>query len=214
LRRRLLYLGLALFLAGTICLAVGAVNLNNITLTPVSESLEKWELVGNLKSGTTYVLYIESGDEWGEPFANGAFVDPQPVNVTLTSPDGGDIRLQAFFYGLAPTSPLYREGTPPTIVSVVYQSTDSSSLDVDTSSSSRIRFTVKKNDNFTARVLEPGSWVTTPPNYMMFFEEVTLNKQAYTLLVASGGLLAVIGLVTLIFTALAKGKTRRGKTRK
>jgi hypothetical protein len=207
------YLGLGLFLVGTICLTVGAVNLSNVTLMSVTDSYGEWEIVGNLKSGTTYVLYIESGDEWGEPFASGAFNDPQPVNVTLTSPDGGETSFQAFFYGMPPTDPYYKEGTPPTIVAVDYQDIDTSSLDVD-ESSSRIHFTAKKDGNYTARVLEQTSWINTPPLYMIFYEEVALNKQAYTILVSSGGLLAVVGVVAFVLNAFAKGKTKHRKTRR
>lgn len=213
MRRKLAYFGLSLFLIGIICLIVGGVNLRNVTLTEVNTSSETWEVVGSLVGGRTYQLYIESGDAWGEPFAHGDFEDAQPINVTVYSPNGGLTKLQAFFYGLPTTSPYYREGTPPAMVDVVYQLVDNSSLQVD-APSSRIRFTAKKDGNYTVRVLEEGLWVKAPPNYMIFYEEVVLGKDLYTLLVLFGGLLSIGGGVISIWSALGKKHVKRRKAHK
>jgi len=197
-------------LIGVVCLIVGSVNLRNLTFLSVDVSSGEWELVGNLIGGRTYVLYIESSDEWGEPFKNGDFVEAQPVNVTITSPNGGVTKLQAFFYGLPSSSPYYKEGTPPAIVDVTYQLVDNSSLQVD-APSSRIRFNAKRDGNYTARVLEEGLWAKSPPNDMIFYEEVIPNKDLYTLLVLGGGLSAVGGGVGSVWGGLGKKSVKRTK---
>lgn len=213
MQRKLLYFGLSLFLIGVICLVVAESEFKNVRLIPVIESIGVWEIAGNMTSRKTYVLHIESGDAWGEPFKNGDFTSPQPVNVTITSPEGGVTKLQAFFFALSVSNPYYQEGEPPTIVEVRYQTVDYSSMQVD-ASSWRIRFTVKRDGPYTARVLKEGLWSTQPPNDMIFYEEVFESKDVYALLVLSGGLLCTVGGITSMWGVFAKESAKRKRVYK
>jgi len=214
LQRKLLYLGLSLFLIGIICLIVADVKFKEVKFTTVITSPPgSWEVTGNLTSKKTYVLDIESGDEWGELFKNGTLTSPQPVNVTITSPEGGVTKLQAFFYGLSTSSPYYQEGTPPIIVEVAYQTIDDSSLQVD-GSTSQIRFTVKRDGAYIVQVLKEGLSSREPPNEMRFYEEVFLSKNVYDLLVLSGGLLCIVGGVISVWSIFRKESVRRKRMHK
>jgi hypothetical protein len=214
LRRNLLYSGLVLFLIGLVFVVLGFSVFGTTSLVPVSQSYDQWEVVGNLANGKTYEVYIESNENWSQPFTKGDFTEPMPINVTIVSPGGGLTILQAFIFSFAPTSPMYKEGTPPAVDHVVYQHIDNSSLSVDTSISSKIRFSVKEAGNYTSRVVEQGLWSPTPPSYMIFYEEIIATRQAYTMTVSSGGLLSVIGVVTLLWSAFGKERTKRKRLRK
>jgi hypothetical protein len=169
LMRKLFYFGLLLLLLGMVCVAVGAVNLQNVKSVEVGRSsVEVWSYACNLTRGNTYWVYIESNAAWGVPFNTGAFTSPQPVNVTITSPGGGVTSLQAFFDSVSTSNPAYRQGTPPAIVYVSYENVDYSSLGVDTTSG-KIRFSVGESGMYTARVLKAG-WIDTPPDFFVFYK--------------------------------------------
>lgn len=209
-----MYLWLSLFLIGVTFLFVCEAFLRNVEQVKIAGTEASWELQGNLTSGKTYMLFIVSAEEWGKLFNDGTFTEPQPVNITITSPEGGGVTIfQAFFFGLPSTSSLYQEGTPPAIVNVTYQIVDDSSLQV-TASSAEIRFTVKRDGLYVVRVLQQLLAARDPPLEMLFYEEVFLNKDVYIFLVLSGGLLCIVGGVMSIWSIFGKGRVKRRRMRK
>ena len=211
-----MYFWLSLFLISVAFLIVGEVFFRNINYVEIARTPPvSWELQGNLTSGKTYMLFIESAEEWGKLFAEGMFDKPQPVNITITSPDSSGVTiLQAFFFSLPPPSGSpFQEGTPPAIVNVTYQIVDDSSLQV-TASSSEIRFTVRRTGLYVVRVLQQLLAVRDPPLEMLFYEEVVLNKDVYIFLVLSGGLLCIVGGVMSIWSIFWKGRVKRRRMRK
>lgn len=214
LRGKLPYFGLALLLIGLVCVIVGQIGLRNVKDVEAGQSDELvWYYSCNLTSGNTYRVYIESNDAWGEAFRTGALNTPQPVNVTITSPGGGTTSLQAFFYSEPPTSPLYHEGTPATVVEVRYQNIDESGLGV-ASSPAEIRFMAKQNGVFTVRVLEEGLWSPEPPNFFIVYREVSQDREAYTVLASLGGVLSIIGGVTFIVSLFRRESVKHKKAGK
>jgi hypothetical protein len=209
--RKLTYLGVMLLLLGIVCGVVGAVNLQNVTSVNVGQSeSEVWSYALNLTSGNTYWLYIESGNAWGLAFTTaGGYTTAQPVNVTIASPSGGVTSLQAFFYSIPPTSPYYKTGTPPAIVDVIFENVDYLSLDAD-SSSGKIQFSVKESGLYNATVIN-GGWIDTPPAFFRFYEEVASNRNSYALLASGGGVVGIIGGVTLVVSVFRKGGVRHKK---
>ena len=214
MRRKLLYLWSSLFLIGVTFLFVGEAFFRNVAQVKTVGTEVSWELQGNLTSGKTYILFIESAEEWGQLFNNGTFTEPQPVNITITSPEGGGVTIfQAFFYSVASTSPLYSEGTPPVIVNIAYQIVDDSSLQV-TASLWQIRFTVKRDGLYVVRVLQQLLAARDPPLEMLFYEQVFLDKDIYTPLVLSGGPLCIVGGVMSIWSVFGKERVKRRRMRK
>jgi hypothetical protein len=209
-----LYFWLSLFLIGATCLIVSEAFFRNVKFEEIARIEGSWDFQGNLTSGKTYILSIASSEEWGKLFNDGTFTEPQPVNITITSPEGGNVTiLQAFFFGLPSTSSLYQEGTPPAIVNIEYQIVDDSSLQV-TASSSQIRFTVRRTGLYVVRVLQQLLAARDPPLEMLFYEEVVLNKDGYIFLVLSGGLLCIVGGVMSIWSIFGKEKVKRRRMRK
>jgi hypothetical protein len=212
-RRKLLYVGASLLFIGLTCLIVGGLFLKRVNYVEVSEARTdlSWKLSSNLTSKKTYLLLIESGDKWGDPFLHGGIEDPQPVNITITSPDGGFTRLLAFFYALKPTGQYYEEMNLA-IVEVDYLSVDEGCLDV-TEPSSQIRFTVKKDGYYNVSVLQQGL-AETPPNWMAFYEEVIPDKDVYLNVVLSGGLMCVVGVIVFVWSITRRESIKhRGKHR-
>jgi hypothetical protein len=204
-------MGLFLLVIGLICLVFGEVKLSNVKLTSIGQSdYEVWDFACNLTRGRTYMLYIESNDEWGVAFTQGAFDRPMPVNVTISSPEGGVTKLQAFFYGEASTNPLYKQGTPPAIVQVNYLNVDDVGLRPDTSSM-QIRFNVEQSGSYAARVLREGLWSDTPPDFFIFYEESVQNGEIYSFTVAVGGVISIIGGVMLVVGIFRKEGTAHRK---
>ena len=209
-----MYFWLSLFLIGATCLIVSEAFFRNVKFEEIARIEGSWDFQGNLTSGKTYILSIASSEEWGKLFNDGTFTEPQPVNITITSPEGGNVTiLQAFFFGLPSTSSLYQEGTPPAIVNIEYQIVDDSSLQV-TASSSQIRFTVRRTGLYVVRVLQQLLAARDPPLEMLFYEEVVLNKDGYIFLVLSGGLLCIVGGVMSIWSIFGKEKVKRRRMRK
>jgi hypothetical protein len=204
---KLPYFGLILLLIGGICLAVGEINLKNMNIIEVSHEDTVWSYTVNLTRGITYGVDISASDDWGKPFGSGDFSNPMPVNVTIASPGGDLTSLQAFFYGLASTSPYYEVGTPPAIVAVSYQNVDSVGLEAD-SLSGYIRFMAKQNGLYNVTVLQEGLWSKEPPDYILFSEEVVPNKEFYSLLATSGGALCAVGGVTFIVSLFRSRNTK------
>jgi hypothetical protein len=211
--RKLSYFGLTLLLLGIVCVMVGGANMENVKSVEAGHSdVEVWNYACNLTSGNTYWLYIESNAAWGAAFQSGGFTDAQPVNVTITSPGGGVTSLQAFFLGVSATSPYYRQGIPPAIVSVTYDNVDYNSLSVDTTSG-KIRFAVKQSGVYNASVLDEG-WIDTPPDFFIFYKEVPSDSETYTLLTSGGGVVGTFGGVTLVVSIFRKEGVKRKRTRK
>jgi len=207
---KLSYLGLTVLLIGLVCLAVGEVYLANVKTVPVGQEYSVWSSACNLTSGMAYGVDIESGLDWGVPFSNGAFTKEQPVNVTITSPQGGVTRLQAFFLG-GPAAGFYREGIPPTIVGVNYLNVDDAGLTVDYVSS-QIRFTVRQSGPYTVSVLQDGLWSNKPPSYILFFKIVAPNSETYSLLASGGGVVGTVGGITFILSLFRSRNTKRRRT--
>jgi len=215
LMRKLSYFALIVLLLGIICIIVGAVNLANVKSVEVADNKNQpseWYFAANLTRGNSYWVYIEANAVWGEPFNNGAFTTPQPVDVTITSPGGGITSLQAYFYGLSTSNPDYREGTPPAIVEVTYENVDSSSLSV-IGTSGTISFSVEESGIYTVRVLNED-WISTPPDFFVFYKDVSSNSGTYTLLASAGGVLSVFGGITFVMSIFRKEQVKHKRTRK
>lgn len=211
MRRSILFVGVSILLIGLILIAIGSVGLRNVRLDPVAVSeYEVWDLSAYLTRGKTYVLYVEYGIEWGASFVLGHLEMPQPVNLTLVSPNGGETKFQAFFYGELPSSPYIGQASLA-IVDVKYFNVDYSCLDVD-ESSSKIRFHIKESGNYTVRVIaEELKWTTGPPEQLIFYEEVPENRDFYILFIEVGGPLLLLGVIfsTWGFKATKKLKVKR-----
>jgi hypothetical protein len=181
--------------------------LKNIKLEPVARTEGSWEVAGHLSKDTTYVLRIESGDEWDKVFTKGDINVPQPVNVTIVSPDGGLTKLQAFFFGSPSTSPFVPQA-PTAIVEVKYIFVNSGSLKVE-EESTLIRFTVKQGGTYKARVIEEElKWATGPPLEMIFFEEFAENRDFYMFIRSVGGVLCSVGVIVSIWGAVTTKRIR------
>jgi hypothetical protein len=212
---KLAYLGLAILLIGLVCFAVGEFYLANVKTVTISTQYSVWSSACNLTSGTTYGVDIESSQDWGTPFSNGAFTSPQPVNVTITSPEGGVTRLQAWYLG-GQAAGYYKQGIPPTIVAVDYLNVDDAGLTADYGSS-QIRFTVKQSGPYNVSILHSsidGLWSTHPPDYIMFFKLVAPNSETYSLLASSGGVVGTVGGITFIVGFFRSRNTKRRRTHK
>jgi hypothetical protein len=213
--RKLTYFGLTLLLLAIVCIVIGAVNLAKVKSVDVGDNKNQpttWYFACNLTSGNTYWVYIEANAAWGVPFNDGSFSTAQPVDVTITSPGNGTTSLLAYFYSISTSNPDYREGTPPAIVDVVYENVDSSSLSADLTSGT-ISFFVEKSGTYTVRVLDEG-WIDTPPDFFVFYEQVPLNSETYTLLASAGGVLGIFGGVTVVVSIFRKGGAKHKRTRK
>ena len=215
MRGRLTYFGLALLLVGLVCVVFGAINLSNVSPKAVSpgESVGVWNITRNLENGRTYRLEIESGDGWGTPFAKGDFTEQQPVNVTITSPTGGNTSLQAWFLGLETSSPYYQEGEGPTVVEVTYQNVDETGVRVETSST-RIRFTARLSGEYVAYVHQEGLWSDVPPLTMAFYEDFVENREAYVVVASAGGIAGTGGGVIFLVNAFKRETAKHKKTRR
>ena len=216
LMRKLLYFGLILLLLGIACVVVAEANLQNVRSVDVGDNKIPglaWYFACNLTSGNTYWVYIESNAAWGVPFSDGSFNSSQPVSVTITSPGGGVTSLEAFFYGISSSSPEYREGTPPAIVGVTYENVDSSSLSVNMNSAT-ILFSVEKSGTYNVSVLNDGWILNSPPDFFVFYEQVSSNNGTYTLLASAGGVLGIFGGVTVVVSVFRKGGAKHKRTHK
>lgn len=169
-----------------------------------------WCFTADLLEMRVYGLFIESADEWGELFNQGLFDKPQPVNLTITSPNNGVTKIQVKFYGLPSQNPYYREGQPPAIVDVYYFTVDSSSLEV-ISSTSLIQFSVKKGGNYIVQVLQESEGLAArdPPNQMYFAERIFESENIYRFSTLSGGSLCVTGCFISLWGYVGKGKVKK-----
>jgi hypothetical protein len=202
-------------LTGLVVILIGDMGLNNIKLEAIARSENSWEVTGYLFNDKTYVLRIESGDEWDKMFTKGKFDVPQPVNVTIVSPSGNLTKLQAFFFGVPSTSP-YVPQAPTTVVEVEYFFIDSNSLKVE-EESTLIRFTVKKEGTYTARVIEEElNWARGPPLEMIFFKEFVENGDFYMFIRLFGFVIGMVGFSISIWGAATTKKvmTKKRKTSK
>jgi hypothetical protein len=214
LASKLSYIAFIVLLIGAACLVFGEVNLQNVKAVVIERSGDfVWYYSFNLTKQKTYRIDIESTNTWGAVWADAGFTQPQPVNVTITSPGGGVTSLEAFFYSELPTSPYYHEGTPPTIVEVAYFNVDDAGLSAN-SPAQFIRFLSKQSGLYTVRVLEEGLWSKTPPNYFSLIEEYTPNVETYSVLALGGGVLGTIGGVVCVTSVFRKRPARPKKARK
>ena len=209
---KLLSFGLILLLIGVICLGIGESNLRNVNSVEVEHEDTVWSHAANLTYGITYGVDISASDDWSKLWGDGTFTQAMPANVTITSPGGDVTSLKVFYYGERSSTPYYPEGIPATIVAVQYENVDTASLLVD-SSSVGIRFMAKQDGPYNVTVLQEGLWSKEPPDYILFFKEVTPNSETYNLLSAAGGVTCVLGGVTCLVT-LFKGRNTRRRSRK
>jgi hypothetical protein len=203
--------GLILVFVGVICLVVGTYNLSNVNVVQVERVESVWSGAVDLTHGNTYGIDIQGSEDWGKPFANGDFTEAMPVNITITSPQGGTTYLEAYFYGLNPDSPYLT--VSPIIVDVKYQNqTDRAGLAIDYSTP-HIRFMAKQDGYYNATVQKKGMWSTEPPDYITFLEEVTPNRETYSLVAMAGGVFCAVG-GTVFIVGLFKNHNVKRKSRK
>jgi hypothetical protein len=210
---KLTYIGLILLLIGVVFLAIAETNLGNVKLVEVGLQDTVWYYATNLTSGRTYRIDIVSSDDWGKPFGDSTFTKAMPVNVTITSPTGGVTALQAYYLGLETTNPLYKLGTPPAIVDVVYQNVDDAAMRVEFPSS-EIRFIAKQTGLYNVSVLQAGLWSKDPPDRIIYYEEVAPNRNAYSILAFGGGILGTVGGATSVASLFRNRGSKHKGTRK
>jgi hypothetical protein len=185
---------------------LGFGSIKRVRLEEIASATASWEISKNLMKGHTYVFDVFSSYEWREDYAQGGYEDAQPVDVVIISPNGSETKLQAFFYAYIPSTDFgYRE--IPKIIRVEYGSTDSRSLDVD-KSYRQVRFTVIKEGNYTARVIEETLyWAIGPPKEMVFEEEVVEDQNLFMNILQSSGLMCLFtGVVISVWMARADKK--------
>lgn len=212
--RKLQSLALIVILIGVIFLVIGEVNLANSYQTQVNLQYSAWSDVCNLTNGNTYQIDI-SGNNWGSGFAASNFENPQPLNVTITSPGGGVTSLQAFYWGEAASGD-YKGGTPPTMISVTYLNVDDSGLTVDPTSP-KIVITAKQTGLYNVSIPQNGGLFYTskePADFIAFYVYVIPNKETYSLLTAGGGGIAALGGVTFVVSLFRKQPVKRKRTSK
>jgi hypothetical protein len=202
--------GLILLLVGVICWVVGTFNLSKVNVVQVDRVESVWSGAVNLTQGNTYGIDIQGSEDWGKPFASGDFTKEMPVDITITPPQGETTYLQAYFYGIDPDSPYLT--VSPVIVDVKYQNADTPGLAIDYSTP-HIRFMAKQDGCYNATVQQEGMWSTEPPDYIMFLEEVTPERETYSLLAMSGGVFCTIGGIVFI-AGLFKNQNVKRKSRK
>lgn len=209
LRKKLFSLGLIILLAGLIFVAVGSIK--NERLGPIKKSTESWEVSENLMKGNTYVLDVMSSTQWRDNYTGAVLYETElPVDMVITSPDGGETKLQAFFLARLPTSPWYKS-TFPSLVRVEYGTVDSDSLEVD-ESYPRVRFTVKQKGDYTARIIEETlNWTQGLPREMILY--IVVVENVYPIFFPSGGILCLVGIVVSVVGAKATEKKRLRKGR-
>jgi len=202
--------GLILLLVGVICLVVGAYNLSNVNVVQLDRLESVWSGTVNLIHGTTYGIDIQGSEGWGKPFKTGDFTQAMPVNITVTSPQGDTTLLQAYFYGIQPDSPYLT--VSPVIVDVKYQNADRAGLAIDYSTP-HIRFMAKQDGYYNVTVQQKDMWSTEPPDYIALLEEVTPNREIYSLVATAGGVFCAIGGIVFI-VGLFKNRNVKRKSRK
>ena len=210
---KLTYVGLILLLIGVVFLVVGEVNLGNVKSVEVGLQDTVWNYAQNLTSGRTYWIDIRSSDDWGKLFGDGTFTSAMPVNVTITSPTGSVTALQAYYLGLETTNPLYKLGTPPTVVDVVYQNVDEAAMRVEVPSS-EIRFIARQSGLYNVSVIQDGFWSKYPPDQIIYYEEVAPNRDAYSILAFGGGVLGTLGGATSVASLFRNPGPKHKATRK
>jgi hypothetical protein len=214
LRKVLFSLGLTILLAGLVLLGFGSVR--NVKLELQTHSTGRWEVSGDLTMGHTYVMDIYSNASWQDDYTKGGYTDSQPLQVVITSPEGGETNLLAFFYAVQPSSGSFSlKSTLPSLVEVDYKSVDYDSLIVD-ESYPQARFTVKKGGNYTATIIKAtDNWTTGPPREMVFEEEVIENQNLFTNLLQSSGVVCLFtGVVISVWMARATKKIRIQRKKK
>lgn len=210
---KLSYFGLALLLIGIVCIAVGEVNLRNVYTVKIGQEYSVWYATWNLTERSRYGVDVAATEDWTLPFGSGDFTQAQPVNVTITSPRGNLTSLRVYYYSEPSTSPYYKIGINAYIVAVIYQSVDEASLAVDYSST-QIRFTVKQAGTYNVSVVPESVWSTEAPDYILIFEEVTPDRDTYTLLATGGGIIGTVGGATFAVSLFRNRNTTSRRSRK
>ena len=206
LRKIFFYAGIVFFLIGLVFI-IASSNLRNIKQVLVEKTSNSWEISADLEDEDTYVLDIVSGVKWRDDYTDGLYDTPQPVDVVITSPSGGETKLRAFFYARLPSSSYYKS-TLPVVVDVEYVSVDSYSLQVD-EYYPRARFTTKQRGNYTARIMERTLfWTEGPPQEIALYKEIFESQNSYTLFLESGGILCLTGIVISVYGARAIKRLR------
>lgn len=210
---KLTYVGLILLLIGVVFIVVGEVNLGNVKSVQVGLQDTAWYYAQNLTSGRTYRIDIVSSDDWGVPFGSGDFTTAEPVNVTITSPTGDITALQAFYLGLETSNPLYKLGTPPAVVDVVYQNVDDAAMRVEIPST-EIRFVARETGLYNVSVVQASLWSKQPPDEIIYYEEVAPNRDVYSILALGGGVLGTVGGATSVASLFSNRGPKHKAARK
>jgi len=214
LRKTFFYTGILFLLIG-LAFLIASSYLREIKQVLVDSTSKSWEISADLEQGKTYVIDIVSSDNWTSDFTRASpdTPDTQPVDVVITSPSGGETNLTAFFYGRLPSNSYY-QSTRPVVVEVKYASVDSYSLQVD-EHYPRIRFTTKQGRNYTARIIERTlNWTFGPPNNIMLYIEVIEDQNSRGLVLQSGGILSIIGVVVSVYGIRTTKKLKVRRTNK
>jgi hypothetical protein len=212
LQKIFFYAGIVFLLIGLAFLIVSS-QLRNIKQVPVERAFDSWEISVDLKGEVTYVLDIVSSNKWRDDYTDGLYETPQPIDAVITSPGGGETKLQVFFYARLSSSPYYKS-TFPVVVEVEYVSVDSHSLQID-EHYPRVRFTTKQRGNYTARLIEQTlNWTEGPPKEITLYIEVFENQNSYTFFLQSGGILCLSGVAISVYGARATKKLRIRQTKK
>jgi len=199
-------------LTGLVLLILGS-SLQGIRQVPIESRSNSWEISADLEKEETYSLDIVSSEKWRDDYTGGAYETPQPSDLVVTSPNGGETKLQVFFYARLPSSQYYKS-TLPAVVDVEYVSVDSHSLNVD-ESSSHVRFTTKEGGNYTARIVEQTlNWTAGPPEELKLYKEIIESQALSVFFLPSGGILCMAGVVASIYGARATKRSRIRQERK
>jgi len=212
MQRMLFYFGVSIILISLATLIAGSV-MRNVIKEKVRSIPNSWELSANLTERNTYIADIFSSVQWRDDYTEGAYQEPQPVDVIIISPDGNETTLKAYFVARLPTSPNYK-ATFPSLVYVEYNSIDSDSLDVD-EYYPQIRFITKRGGEYIIRIVnETLEWTSGPPREIVIYQEV--HESPLQLITPYVGGLLLVGVVLSTFGLRVNSKkvARRKRTRR
>lgn len=206
MRKKIFYGGIVFLLIGLVFLAISSYlqNFNLVLAKKISNSLE---LSATLEEKHTYVLDILSSEVWRDDYTAGLYEAAQPVEIVITSPNGNETRLLAFFLARLPSSSSYKS-TLPTLVRVEYLSVDMQSLVVD-KYYPRVRITIRQGGDYQFRIIEQTlNWTSGPPKEIQLYKEVVERQGSQAFLIQTGGILSMVGLVVSIYGVRTTKKLR------
>jgi len=211
MHRLIFLLGVALLVGSLVMLLVSS-SMLTVKLVPLRKGdkgeFNSWEISRELEEGNSYVVDVFSSDNWTEPFAQGFYEEPQPVDMVIIPPDGGEIKLKAFFYGEPSRSPYYSYYFRPKIVSVQYVSINSDSIKVD-KNYSPIRFTVKQGGEYTVHIINDTLyWTEGPPKLIKIEKEVVEVQDLYPIFSHGGLVLLIAGIAVSVVGIKTKARKK------